>query len=367
MKKIIAIGAAMAATLCVTAQSVSDYAVRRSEYPRIIDNCRAEFKVNAPDARDVKVDIDGKKYDMTKDAEGRWTCVTDSIGPGFQYYFLIVDGMRVSDPSSRTFYGCGVDASGIEIPYAKDDTRFQPKNVPHGEVVSRRYYSDAAGAWKEMKIYLPPCYHKDASKTYPVLYLQHGGGEDQDGWSRQGRTDIMLDNLIAEGKAQPMIIVMSDGNSSDFTKELIEECIPLVESTYRVKTDAGSRALAGLSMGGIQTLNAVIEHPELFRYVGVFSSGWLANSNIDASFAKANTAEKYYSMLGADKDKYNKQFKEFWLSMGGPEDIAYNNCKIMRKRFDDMGINYKYFETPGGHTWPVWRESLYRFSQLLFK
>lgn len=364
MKKIIAIGVAMAATMCVTAQTVSDYAVRRSEYPRIIDNCRAEFMVNAPEANDVKVDIDGKKYDMIKDAEGRWTCITDSIGAGFQYYFLIVDGMRVSDPASMSFFGCGVDASGIEIPYKEGDNRFQPQNVPHGEVVSRRYYSDVAGAWKEMKIYLPPFYHQDTAKSYPVLYLQHGGGEDQNGWSRQGRTDIMIDNLIAEGKVQPMIIVMSDGNSSDFTKELLEECIPLVEGTYRVKTDAADRALAGLSMGGIQTLNAVIEHPELFGYVGVFSSGWITDPRFGSM---GNVAEKYYDLLASDPAKYNNQFKEFWLSMGGPEDIAYNNCNVMKKRFDDLGINYKYFETPGGHTWPVWRESLYNFSQLLFQ
>lgn len=364
MKKIITIGVAMAATLCMAAQSVSDYAVRRSEYPRIIDNCRAEFKVKAPDAKDVKVDIDGKKYDMTKDAEGQWTCITDSIGPGFQYYFLIVDGMRVSDPASQTFFGCGVDASGIEIPYAKGDMRFQPQNVPHGEIVSRRYYSDVADAWKEMKIYLPPFYHKNTSESYPVLYLQHGGGEDQNGWSRQGRTDIMIDNLIAQGKVKPMVIVMCDGNSSDFTKELLEECIPLVESTYRVKSGADNRALAGLSMGGIQTLNTVVEHPELFRYVGVFSSGWFANTS---PMTGMGNSEKYYELLAADKDRYNNQFKEFWLSMGGPEDIAYNNCDVMKKRFDDLGIKYKYFETPGGHTWPVWRESLYRFSQLLFR
>lgn len=161
-----------------------------------------------------------------------------------------------------------------------------------------------------------------------------------------------------------MIIVMLDGNSKDFNSELFNDCIPLVEKTYRVKTGRASRALAGLSMGGIQTLNACITHPEYFSYIGVFSSGWWAQSRHGMP---AHDTEKYYEKLKAHKDEFNQGFKQFWFSMGGEEDIAYRNCQIMLKRFDEIGIRYTYFETPGGHTWPVWRESLYRFAQLLFK
>lgn len=342
----------------------SDYAVRRSAYPRILPGSRAEFKISAPDARKVQIDLD-KKYDMERQPDGSWTCVTDSLGPGFHYYFIIVDGARVSDPASETFFGCGVAASGLEVPYSEGDVRFQMADVPHGEIAMRPYYSTPDGAWRRMMVYTPPCYHKSGDKKYPVLYLQHGGGEDERGWAIQGRTNIILDNLIASGEAEPMIIVMADGNSTDFTRSLIDDCIPLVESTYRVIPDADHRALAGLSMGGIQTLNAVIEHPELFRHVGVFSSGWWADANAPAGMGK--DTEKYYSKLASQTDYFNNQFKNFWISMGGEEDIAFNNCRIMRGRFDDMGIKYTYFETPGGHTWPVWRESLYNFSKLIFK
>ncbi|MCM1504524.1 MAG: alpha/beta hydrolase-fold protein [Muribaculum sp.] len=347
------------------ASSVSDYAVRRSAYPRILPGSRAEFKINAPDAHKVQLDL-GRQYDMVRQNDGSWTCVTDSLGPGFHYYFIIVDGARVSDPASETFFGCGVAASGLEVPYPEGDVRFQMADVPHGEIAMRPYYSSVDKAWRRMMVYTPPCYHNSADKKYPVLYLQHGGGEDERGWAVQGRTNIILDNLIASKEAEPMIVVMADGNTSDFTKMLIDDCIPLVENTYKVIADADHRALAGLSMGGIHTLNAVIEHPELFRHVGVFSSGWWANAN-GGMPGFANDAEKYYSKLASEKDYFNNQFKNFWISMGGPEDIAYNNCKIMRGRFDELGINYDYFETPGGHTWPVWRESLYHFSKLIFK
>ena len=222
--------------------TTSEYAVRRSTYPRILPGNRAEFRIVAPDAQSVKVDI-GNKYNATRGSDGAWYCITDSLGPGFHYYFIDVDGARVADPASETFYGCGVAASGIEIPYPAGDTRFSISHVPHGETAMRRYYSTPDSTWKQMMVYTPPCYHTSPDKTYPVLYLQHGGGEDQRGWCTQGRADIILDNLIAAGMAKPMVIVMCDGNSRDFTNELIGDCIPLVESTYCVDTTSspGSR------------------------------------------------------------------------------------------------------------------------------
>ena len=338
----------------------SALSVRSSQYPRISAGHRASFKIKAPEAKRVQIDL-GRKYDMVKDAEGYWTCTTDSLGPGFHYYFLIVDGVPVADPASESFFGCGVMASGIEIPYPEGDTRFALADVPHGEIRMKRYFSKTANDWRRMFVYTPPCYEKSTA-AYPVLYLQHGGGEDERGWSQQGLTDIIMDNLIARKEAVPMIIVMLDGNSKDFNSELFNDCIPLVEKTYRVKTGRASRALAGLSMGGIQTLNACITHPEYFSYIGVFSSGWWASRR-----GSEQGNEKQYEFLKEHKDEINKGFKQFWFSMGGEEDIAYRNCQTMLKRFDEIGIKYTYFETPGGHTWPVWRESLYRFAPLLFK
>ncbi len=227
----------------------------------------------------------------------------------------------------------------------------------------KRYYSTTAGDWRRAYIYCPPGY--DASnESYPVLYLQHGGGEDERGWATQGRTDIIMDNLIAQGKATPMIVVMADGNTSDFEKELLNDVIPMTEKNFRVKPGRENRALAGLSMGGIQTLNTGIPNLDKFAYLGVFSSGWFANPN---PFGGMMDAGKYYDILKENKDKFNDELKVFWLSMGGKEDIAYENCRVMRSKFDEIGIKYDYFETPGGHTWPVWRESLYQFAPLIFK
>ena len=338
--------------------------IRRQEYPRVLGDGRVEFRVKAPTAQKVQIDL-GRLYDMKKDAEGVWTCTTDPQSEGFHYYFLVVDGVKVADPCSETFYGCSMMSSGVEIPYpAEKQSRYELKaDVPHGQVARLRYKSKVSGDWKTMYVYTPAEYETSA-KSYPVLYLQHGGGEDERGWSTQGLTDIILDNLIAEGKAKPMIVAMMDGNSQDFTSELLTDGIPFVESRFRTIKTANGRALAGLSMGGIQTLNASIMHPELFSYVGVFSSGWFKNPQ---PFMANSSGEQYYAKLKERPDFYNKQFREFFLTMGGQEDIAYENCKAMRERFDQMGIKHTYYETPGGHTWPVWRESLYFFAQKLFK
>ncbi|MDE6638422.1 MAG: esterase [Muribaculaceae bacterium] len=336
--------------------------VRSAQYPRLLPYNRMEFKVKAPNAQKVQIDL-GKKYDLTKNAEGVWHGITEPLTPGFHYYFLVIDDVPVADPASESFYGCSMHSSGVEIPYPEGDSRFYMADVPHGDVRMKRYYSTTAGDWRRAYVYCPPGY--DASnESYPVLYLQHGGGEDERGWSTQGRTDIIMDNLIAQGKATPMIIVMGDGNTSDFEKELLNDIIPMTEKNFRVKPGRENRALAGLSMGGIQTLNTGIPNLDKFAYLGVFSSGWFANPN---PFGGMMDAGKYYDILKENKDKFNDQMKVFWLSMGGKEDIAYENCKVMRGKFDEIGIKYDYFETPGGHTWPVWRESLYQFAPLIFK
>ena len=337
--------------------------IRGSKYPRILEDNRVVFQINAPTASRVQVDISGKKYDMKRDENGNWMCISDPQSEGFHYYFLLIDGVRVDDPGSETFYGCSTMASGIDIPYPDGGERFAMKDVPHGQISQKRYYSTTAKEWRRMFVYTPAEYEKGNQK-YPVLYLMHGGGEDERGWSTQGLTDIILDNLIAEGKAKPMIIAMLDGNTPDFESELLNDCKPLVEKSYRVKTGAANTALAGLSMGGIQTLNTMVAHPELFAYIGVFSSGWWASSR--PGMPNMQT-EQYYETMAKDPARYNKAFRQLYLTMGGQEDIAYNNCQIMMKRFDEMGIKYSYFETPGGHNWPVWRESIFRFAQTLWK
>ncbi len=344
--------------------------VRNGKFPQILPDNRVVFRTKAPDAQKVQIDL-GKKYDMLKDTGGFWTVTTNVIGKGFHYYSLIIDGVAVVDPASEAFYGMGRMASGIEIPY-KDGDYYALKDVTHGDIRIKKYFSKASNSWREMYVYTPPGYDNSDEK-YPVLYLLHGGGEDQRGWATQGKTNLILDNLIAENNAKPMIIAMLDGNVGmqggiagfgenalrAFENELKNGAIPYVESAFRVKTDKGNRALAGLSMGGLQTLHAGVKNSDLFSSLGVFSSGWWANNT--------QLSDPQYTFMKENLSEINDNIKHFWISMGGKEDIAHNNCQIMMKKFDEIGIKYTYSEYPGGHAWPVWRHDLYMFAQLLFK
>lgn len=342
--------------------------VRSAKYPQITPDGKAIFRLKAPDAQKVQIDL-GKKYDMVKNSDGVWEVTTDSLSEGFHYYSLIIDGVAVADPASETFYGMGRMASGIEVPF-KGDGYYQVKNVPHGDIRIKRYYSPVLKAWRQFYLYTPPGYDEKNSEKYPVLYLLHGGGEDERGWATQGKTDLILDNLIAEKKAVPMLVVMMDGNFpfapfgeevlKTFESELKESVVPFVEKNYRVKTESKYRALAGLSMGGIQTLYAGVKNTDQFSYLGVFSSGWIQPMQKDL-------ADSQYEFMKNQADKINNNLKQFWISQGGKEDIAWNNCRAMLSKFDEMNIKYTYYEYPGGHTWPVWRNDLYHFAQLLFK
>jgi len=344
--------------------------VRNAKYPQILPDNRVLFRIKAPEAQKMQIDL-GKKYDMVKDTGGYWVVTTEPISRGFHYYSLLIDGVAVVDPGSETFYGMGRMASGIEIPYKGGDY-YALKDVPHGDIRIKRYFSKTTNTWREMYIYTPPGYDNSTEK-YPVLYLLHGGGEDQRGWATQGKTDLILDNLIAENKAKPMLIVMLDGNMGNsrgiagfnenvlraFENELKQGAIPFVESNYRVETDAKNRALAGLSMGGLQTLYAGIKNTDQFAYLGVFSSGWFAN-NPDLS-------NPQYEFMKNNATTINNNLKQLWISMGGKEDIAHKNCEVMMAKFDELSVRYTYSEYAGGHTWPVWRHDLFEFAQLLFK
>jgi enterochelin esterase-like enzyme len=341
--------------------------IRGAQYPQFTSDSRAIFKIKAPEVQKLQLDL-GKKYDMIKSTEGVWEVTTDSLSEGFHYYSLIIDGVAVADPASETFYGMGRMASGIEVPF-KGDEYYALKDVSHGDIRIKRYYSNVTDSWREFYMYTPPGYDQDVKEKYPVLYILHGGGEDQRGWATQGKTDLIIDNLVAGKKAVPMIVVMVDGNMPSkgfgeeglklFEKELKESVIPFVEKNYRVKNEAKYRALAGLSMGGLQTLHAGVRNTGLFAYLGVFSSGWWAN----------NTAlsDPQYAFMKENANQINSNLSLFWISQGGKEDIVWQNCQIMLKKFDEMNIRYTYGEYHGGHAWPVWRNNLYNFAQLIFK
>jgi enterochelin esterase-like enzyme len=342
--------------------------VRRAGFPQILPDSRAIFRFNAPLAQNVQLDL-GKKYDMKKTGDGIWEVTTDSLTEGFHYYSIIIDGAAVADPASETFYGMGRMASGIEVPFKGDDY-YSVKDVPHGEISVKRYFSTVLNQWRQFYIYKPAGYDVNINEKYPVLYIMHGGGEDERGWYSQGKTDLILDNLIAAQKAKPMLIVMPDGNMNAqgtvesglrmFERELKQCIIPFVEKNYRAETDSKNRALAGLSMGGIQTLYAGINNTEIFSYLGVFSSGWRIP-------ADNKLAEAQYDFLSKNADKVNNNLKLLWVATGSKEDGANPNSKAMLAKYDDLKIKYIYSEYPGGHTWPVWRNNLYNFAQLLFR
>ncbi len=342
--------------------------VRGAKYPRVLPDRRVIFHIKAPDAQKVQIDL-GKKYDLVKDTAGYWDVTTEPLGEGFHYYSLLIDDVAVADPASETFYGMGRMASGIEIPISGQNF-YAVNNVPHGEIRIDRYFSAVTNSWRQLYVYTPPDYDFKPNVKYPVLYILHGGGEDERGWAFQGKADLILDNLIADKKAKPMIIIMPDGNVGElgfgentlrmFEAELVRSVIPFVEKNYRVKSDAKDRALAGLSMGGIQTLYAGLNNTNLFSYLGIFSSGWILPM-------QSKIADAQYGIMEKNINKIKSNLKLLWIGVGGKEDIAYNNCQAMLAKFDAMKIKYDYFSYPGGHTWPVWREDLFKFAPLLFK
>jgi enterochelin esterase-like enzyme len=346
--------------------------VRNAQYPQIFPDSRVLFSVKAPDAKKIQVDL-VRKYDMIKDTGGIWTATTDSISEGFHYYSLLIDGVAVADPASETFYGMGRMASGIEIPFA-GGAYYALRDVPHGDIRIKKYFSRITNSWRELYIYTPPGYDDNTNEKFPVLYILHGGGEDERGWATQGKTDLILDNLIAAKKASPMLVVMPDANIGKggfsangietslqmFEKEMKVTIVPFIEKNYRVRSGANSRALAGLSFGGLHTLYTGFKNTDMFAYLGVFSSGWIIP--MMTTFADAQ-----YDYIKNNSVIINNNLKQFWIAMGGKEDIAYKNGQLMLEKFKDLNIKYTYSEYPGGHSWPVWRNNLYNFAPLLFK
>lgn len=348
--------------------------VPEAKYPYVDSSSRATFKINAPEAKDVKLDICGKKYDMTKVGSGTWVVTTDPLVKGFHYYALLVDGVNVNDPASETFYGCGRQMSGIEIPEDAQTAAYYSfnKDIPHGQVRECKYYSDTEGRERRCYVYTPAAYEKNPNAKYPVLYLQHGMGEDERGWHQQGQMANILDNAIASGKAVPMLVVMDNGNCShifgsrqgetmeqfgaSFTPVLLNDLIPYIEKTFRVKTNRENRAMAGLSWGGKETLDITLSNLDKFSHIGSFSG---------ALFFLQNGIENAYGGVFKDPKAFNDKVKVLFLSMGSEEN--FGSAKISQA-LTEAGIKNIYYESPGTHhEWLTWRRSLNEFIPLLFK
>jgi len=350
--------------------------IRSSDCPCILPDLRVLFNVTAPNANKVQIDL-GKLYNMQKDEKGIWTVTTDPQVPGFHYYSLVIDSFKFADPASESFYGTGRMSSAIDIP--EDGVDFYTiKDLPHGEIRSMNYFSKTMGTWRNVNVYIPPGYDKDNTKRYPVLYIQHGGGEDERGWAVQGKTNIILDNLISEGKAVPMLVVIANGNVTAsggaagyndaamtvFKDELAGSVIPFIESNYRVKRGAANRAISGLSMGGGQAFYTGLRNTDLFGNVGVFSTGLFGG--IGRQPAAVFDPEAAIPGILTNPQSFNNKLKVFYISVG-EQDPRIEPTKKLIETFKSKGLNVQFNSFPGGHEWQVWRKSLHDFAQRIFK
>jgi len=351
------------------------------QYPQVNSARQVRAQISAPNATKVGLDIAGKIYTMTKDANGVWTGVSAPQDPGFHYYQLNIDGASVPDPGSTYYYGASRWGSGIEVP-SNDMDFWQVKNVPQGSMGEVYYYSSVTEQMRRCFVYLPNEYFTNPTKKFPVLYLQHGMGENEYSWPYQGRVAAIMDNLIAAKKAVPFIIVMDNGLNARrpqpqgqaqgagqggfgggfggfggfgggggiagaFKDVLFDDIIPMVEKNYRVIADPEHRAYAGLSMGGMQAREVTLANPGKFAYVGSFSSGAWSVDQVKNS------------------EGFVKKTKLLFMSGGGKENMG---CVEAAKNIKALGMNAVGYESPGtAHEFHTWRRSLYEFAQLLFK
>jgi enterochelin esterase-like enzyme len=353
------------------------------QYPQVNSEGRIRTSISAPQALKVQIDIGSVKYDMIKDDKGVWTGESAPQDEGFHYYQLIIDGAQVPDPGSLFYYGANRWGSGIEVP-AKDQDFFALKNVPHGMIRQNLYFSKITNGWRRCFVYTPPDYEINTTFRYPVLYLQHGSGEDETGWVVQGKANLIIDNLIAEKKAVPMIIVIDKGyaskpsltpaqnpaasgrgtdGSSAFEEVMIKEIIPMIDSVYRTLSDCEQRAMAGLSMGANQTIQITMNNLDKFSYIGGFSG--------TSNYPGTDVLDPMTFQNGKYKDgaSLNKQIKLFWLGLGTKEPNPFpRSVGAFRAMLDKANIKYVFYQSIGtAHEWLTWRRDLYQFAPLLFR
>jgi enterochelin esterase-like enzyme len=362
-----------------------------AQYPRVYPDRRVTFRVKAPDAKKVQVQPGGADnglgkgpYEMQRGEDGNWAVTTPPAVPGFHYYWLVIDGAVANDPGSESYFGWGRQTSGVEVPEEGVDF-YVAKDVPHGEVRAMWYPSKVTGRARRAFVYTPPGYDAGGSTIrYPVLYLQHGAGEDERGWTTQGRMNFILDNLIAAGKATPMIVVMDNGYADraagaapitgtgpatqaatrarfdfrGFEEVLMGELIPKIDATYRTIADRGHRAMAGLSMGAMQTMQIGLAHTDMFASIGAFSLPPLGEFDAGTS----------YNGVFREAAGFNEKVRLLWLGAGTAEERFAAGLRAMHERLERVGVRHVAFESPGtSHEWQTWRRSLADFAPRLFR
>jgi enterochelin esterase family protein len=363
-----------------------------AEYPRVDGAGRVQIRVKAPDATKVRLNFwSGPKVDMEKQQDGFWTVTTAPLVPGFHYYTVIVDGAEVSDPNTHAFFGGGKPASGVEVP-EPGSTYYSIQDVPHGQVREVWYNSKVTGSWRHVLVYLPPNYDTQTKERYPMLYLQHGAGEDETGWVRQGNANFILDNLTAAKSCKPMIVVMAYGYAhrageapvdlfakgfgspemlkamqdmaAAFEDDVTQSLIPYIDSTFRTLSDRDHRAMAGLSMGGMQTYQITLDHLDLFSYIGGFSEAGgmlvLGNRKLDP--------KTDYNGVFADPAAFAKKVHLLWLGVGTNEPERMRaGLQELHTSLLEANIQHVFYESPGtDHEWQTWRRDLKDFVPRLF-
>jgi enterochelin esterase-like enzyme len=386
MRRVLAVSALACGLLWAQAEDDSKPAtsnVPGAQFPRIHSDLRVTFRVEAPGAQKVQVQpgssdngLGAGPYDMVRDEKGVWTVTTPPATPGFHYYWLVVDGFPCNDPSSYTYFGYSRESSGVEIPDRVDF--YEVKDVPHGEVRARWYFSKTTGLWRRAYVYTPPDYDKKTRVRYPVLYLQHGMGEDESGWTEQGRANLIMDNLIAAGKAKPMIVVMENSMvamkagaaplavgagpgrggpaNQAFQEVVIHDLIPMIDATFRTLRDRGNRAIAGLSMGGGQAFQIGLGHLHMFAYIGSFS-GAIRGFDLKTS----------YNGVFSDAAAFNKRVRLLWIGAGIAEQGMHKTAQTIHEALDNAGIKNVFYECQFAHEWQTWRYDLNEFAPLLFR
>lgn len=356
-----------------------------SQYPAVNSQTRqAMFRVAAPTAKKVQVDLAGKRYEMTRNDRGIWTCISDPQVVGFHYYSIWIDSVAVMDRNTEAYFGSNWESSGIEIPEGQEGDYYRfNKNIPHGQVRSIYYWSEINGMERHCNVYVPAEYEQNPTKKYPVLYLLHGWGEDENGWSNQGHMANIMDGLINSGKAVPMIVVMDCGDvktnpnvrtaSGTVTDIYIKDLIPYIDKSFRTKTDRLNRAMAGLSRGGMQTTMTVFNNPDKFAWVGTFSGFFMGGMRMGAPGAAGaaqqpsmtQQIESAFNGVFKDAAAFNKQYKLLFISTGTEENSPKTQVEALKK----YGIsNIVFHESQGtAHEWLTWRRALNDFAPRIFK
>lgn len=355
--------------------------------PEVHVDGRVTFRLKAPLAQEVQIEpINGMPadngynglgtapYNMTKDENGLWTVTTPPAVPGLHAYWVVVDGVRLNDTLDRTFGSAKMRTNGVEVPEPGVDF-YDIKDVPHGCVRMQWYYSKVTSGWRRTYAYLPPDYDNNLEQRYPVLILRHGGGEDETSWVEQGRANFIMDNLIAEGKTKPMIVVMDWGQAPtpdqpvqipskppalEIGRVAIEELIPMVDATFRTIPDREHRAMAGQSMGSVQTLHIGLPNLDAFSYLGIFSRRTMS--------AEEFNIQKSFGSVFADVEAFNRRVRLFWWGAGTAEEGIYNSTKTNLAQLAEVGIKSVFVEFPGtSHEWQTWRKCLHDLASRLFR